>query len=184
MRNPASVFLARCRDYHAQGVPEEAAALVKQYGRLTYTQLLEALSKPASFTPPVRGAPSPTWVFPAPTTPATLSPLPRWGRLPRFIATEEDRPGMSREEALQVIGRARGDRRTKMCRVDLEKLSDGSYAVLLDNTITAVPRQTYFYSLQDWEARTAALTDCFELFGAARAGRRCLADALKERRKV
>ena len=184
MRNPASVFVTRCRDYHTQGVPDEAAALVKQYGSLTYAKLLDALSKPASFTPPLRGAPPPArpGYPPVPTTPSSLSPLPRWGTVQRFSAPEDDRPGMSREEALQVVMRARGDRRTKMCRVDLEPLSDGSYAVLLDNTITAVPRQTYFYSIQDWEARTAAIEDCFELFGVVRTGRRCLADALKERR--
>lgn len=81
-----------------------------------------------------------------------------------------------------MVARARGDRRTKMCRIDLEQLAGGTYAVLLDNTITAVPRQTYFYSLREWEARTAAIEDCFELFGVARSGRRCLADALRERR--
>jgi hypothetical protein len=184
MRNPASVFLARCREYHAQGVPDEVAALVKQYGSLTYAQLLDDLSKPASFTPPVRGAPPPgrPGYPPAYVTPSSLSPLPRWGTVQRFIAPEHDRSGMSREEARQLAIRARGDRRTMMCRVDLEKLADGSYAVLLDNTITAVPRQTYFYSVQEWETRTAALTDCFELFGVARSGRRCLADALKERK--
>lgn len=89
---------------------------------------------------------------------------------------------MSREEALLVIGLARGDRRTKMCRVDLEQLPDGSFAVLLDNTITAIPRQTFIYSEQDWRARTSGIQDSFELFGATRTGRRCLADALKERR--
>jgi len=184
MRNPASVFLARCRDYHAQGVPDEVAALVKQYGSLTYAQLLDVLSKPASFTPPMRGAlPSARPGYPpAYVTPASLSPLPRWGTIQRFIGVEDGRPGMRREEALQVIRLAQGDRRTKMCHVDLEPLADGSYAVLLDNTITAIPRQTYFYSVQDWQARTSAIQDCFELFGVARTGRQCLADALRARR--
>ena len=99
----------------------------------------------------------------------------------RFVAPEDNRPGMSREEALRVIGLARKDRRTKMCRVDLEQLTDGSYAVLLDNTITHVPRQTYFYSERDWVARTTGIQECFELFGGARSGRRCLADALRDR---
>ena len=84
---------------------------------------------------------------------------------------------MSRQDALQVVARARGDRRTKMCRVDLERLPGGTYAVLLDNTITAIPRQTYFYSLREWEARTATITDCFELFGVTAARRRCFADS-------
>jgi uncharacterized circularly permuted ATP-grasp superfamily protein len=84
---------------------------------------------------------------------------------------------MSRQEALQVVALARGDLRTRMCCVDLERLADGAYAVLLDNTITAIPRQTYVYSLQEWEARTATIKDCFELFGVAAARRRCLADS-------
>ncbi len=91
---------------------------------------------------------------------------------------------MSREEALRVIAHARGDRRTKMCRVDLEPLSDGTYAVLLDNTITAIPRQTYFYSLRDWEARTATIKDCFELFGGATPERRRLLDDMMKRRST
>jgi hypothetical protein len=166
-------------------VPEEAVALVKQYGSLSYAQLLDTLHKPMTFTPPARGAPpSPAGRFPSSATPSSLSPLPRWGTIRRFIQVEHDRPGMSREEALQVIRRAQKDCRTTMCRVDLEQLADGSYAVLLDNTITAVPRQTCFYSVQEWETRTAAITDCFELFGVARTGRRCLADALKARRAM
>ena len=167
---PGPYFFKRCVALHQAGIPPDTAALVQRYGPLTYAQLLEALSKPASSTPPARGAPLPTWVPPAHVTPAALSPLPRWGTVQRFIAPEHERPGMSREEARQLAIRARGDRRTMMCRVDLEKLADGSYAVLLDNTITAVPRQTYFYSVQEWEARTAALTDCFELFGEYAAG--------------
>ena len=64
MRNPASVFVARCRDFHTQGVSDEAAALVKQYGSLTYPQLLDALRKSAApstpsgqgtFSPPLPG---------------------------------------------------------------------------------------------------------------------------------
>jgi hypothetical protein len=176
--NPAAVFIARCKAYHAQGVPEEAAALVKQYGSLSYQQLLDALQKPAA---PSRQ----TNVVPAsslhPATPASLPPLPQWGTIPRLTKVSHTRTGMSRQEALQVISRARGDRRTKICRVDLERLSDESYAVLLDNTVTAIPRQTYFYSLREWEDRTATITDCFELFGVTPARRRCLADALKER---
>ncbi len=179
---PGPYFFKRCVALHQTGIPPDTAELVQRYGSLSYAQLLEALSRSASSTPAARGAPLPTWVPPAHVAPAALSPLPRWGTVQRFIAAEDDRPGMSREEARQLAIRVRRDRRTMMCRVDLEKLANGSYAVLLDNTITAVPRQTYFYSVQEWEARTAALTDCFELFGVARSGRRCLADALKERR--
>ena len=90
---------------------------------------------------------------------------------------------MSRQEALQVVARATGDRRTKLCRVDLERLADDTYAVLLDNTITTVPRQTYVYSLREWEARTATINDCFELFGVGPRRRHSWADLLRERGK-
>lgn len=177
--NPAAVFIARCKAYHAQGVPEEAVALVTQYGSLSYQQLLDALQKPAA---PSKQGPS----FPAspshPATPTSLPPLPQWGTIPRLTEVSHSRTGMSRQEALQVVTRARGDRRTKMCRVDLERLSDDHYAVLLDNTITAIPRQVYFYSLRDWETRTAVIEDCFELFGVARNRRRRLADMVNARR--
>jgi len=180
--NPAAMFIARCKAYHAQGVPEEAAALVNQYRSLNYQQLLDALQKPTAPSTPSKQGTS----FPAcpsrPATPASLPPLPQWGTIPRLIGVSPSRAGMSRQEALRVVARAQGDRRTKLCRVDLEQLFDGSYAVLLDNTITTVPRQTYFYSLHEWEARTATIKDCFELFGVAAARRRCLADALKERK--
>lgn len=183
MTKPAAVFIARCRDFHRQGVSEEAAALVQQYGSLSYLQLLDALQKSAApSTPSRQGTLSPA-NFPHPTTPSSLPPLPHWGTIPRLIGVSPSRSGMSRQEALQVVARARGDRRTKMCRIDLEQVAFGTYAVLLDNTITAVPRQTYFYSLQEWEARTATIKDCFELFGVTPARRRCLADALKERSK-
>lgn len=175
--NPAAVFIARCKAFHAQGVPEEAAALVKQYGSLNYQQLLDVLQKP---TAPSKQGTS----FPAspsrPATPTSLPPLPKWGTIPRLTEASHSQ-GMSRQEALQVVACARGDRRTKMCRVDLEPLSDDRYAVLLDNTITAIPRQVYFYSLREWETRTATITDCFELFGVTRSRRRCFADALQER---
>lgn len=86
---------------------------------------------------------------------------------------------MSRAEALQVIEAARQNRRTAICRIDLERLADGSYAVLLDNTVTTIPRQTYIYAVQEWQTRTAAIKDCFELFGVA--PRRSLRELLQER---
>jgi hypothetical protein len=180
--NPAAMFIARCKDYHAQGVSEEAAALVNQYGSLSYQQLLDALHKPTAPSTPSKQGTSFLASPSRPATPVSLPPLPQWGTIPRLIGVSPSRAGMSRQEAIRVVARAQGDRRTKLCRVDLEQLFDGSYAVLLDNTITTVPRQTYFYSLHEWEARTASIKDCFELFGVAAARRRCLADALKERK--
>jgi len=183
IENPAAVFIARCKAYHKTGIPGEAAELLAEYGALTYQQLLDALHRPSpSSAPSRRGGSSPASAA-HPATPSSLPPLPQWGTIPRLMPADPTRLGMSRQEALQVVARARGDLRTKMCLVDLERLADGTYAVLLDNTITAIPRQTYVYSLQEWETRTATIKDCFELFGVAAARRRCLADALKDRSK-
>ena len=181
IENPAAMFIARCKAYHKTGIPDEATELLAEYGALTYQQLLDALQKRAPTSTPSRQGSSPPASAARPATPSSLPPLPQWGTIPRLIPVEPSRHGMSRQEALQVVARAQGDLRTKMCRVDLERLFDGSYAVLLDNTITAIPRQTYFYSLREWEARAAPIKDCFELFGVTPARRRCLADALKER---
>ena len=183
MTKPAAVFIARCRDFHRQGVSEEAAALVQQYGSLSYPQLLAALQKATVLSTASRQWTSSPASPPHPALPASHPPLPHWGTIPRLIPVDPTRSGMSRQEALQVVGRARADLRTKMCHVDLERLADGTYAVLLDNTITAIPRQAYFYSLQEWEVCTATIKDCFELFGVRSGQRRCLADALKERSK-
>ncbi len=183
IENPAAVFIARCKAYHKTGIPDEAAELLAEYGALTYQQLLDVLRKRAPSSASSRHGISPLASAAHPATPSSLPPLPQWGTIQRLIPVESSRHGMSRQEALQVVACARGDLRTKMCRVDLERLSDSSYAVLLDNTITAIPRQTYFYSLREWEARAAPIKDCFELFGVIPARRRCLADALKERSK-
>jgi len=182
IENPAAVFIARCKAYHKTGIPDEAAELLAAYGALTYRQLLDALQRPAVASAPTRPGTSPPASSP-PVTPASLPPLPRWGTIPRLIEVERGRSGMSRQEALQVVARAQGDRRTKLCRVDLERLANGTYAVLLDNTITTVPRQTYVYSLREWEARTATINDCFELFGVVPRQRRSWTDLLKERGK-
>ncbi len=182
IENPAAVFIARCKAYHKTGIPAEAAELLAEYGALTYRQLLDALQKPAAASTPSRPGTSPPASSPS-VTPASLPPLPRWGTIPRLIEVERGRSGMSRQEALQVVARAQGDRRTKLCRVDLERLADDTYAVLLDNTITTVPRQTYVYSLREWEARTATINDCFELFGVGPRRRHSWADLLRERGK-
>jgi hypothetical protein len=180
--NPAAVFVARCKDYHKTGIPAEAAELLAEYGALTYRQLLDALQRSSAASTPSKPGTSPPASSP-PVTPASLPPLPRWGTIPRLIEVEHSRSGMSRQEALQVVARATGDRRTKLCRVDLERLADDTYAVLLDNTITTVPRQTYVYSLREWEARTATINDCFELFGVGPRRRHSWADLLRERGK-
>src|SRR5260370_14891574 len=181
--NPAAVFVARCKAYHKTGIPDEAAELLTEYGDLAYQQLLDALQKPAASSAPSRQGTSPPASPLRPVTPASLPPLPRWGTIPRLIEVSPGRSGMSREDALQVITRAQGDRRPKMCRVDLERLSNGTYAGLLVHTITTIPRHTSSYSLSDWEARTATIKDCFELFGVAPMHRRSWADLLKERGK-
>lgn len=164
MRNPASVFVARCRVYHAQGIPEEAATLVKQYGSLSYRELLAALSKP-----PFHLA-HPSVSSPGRPTPAVakglLAPLPSMAKIKPLIAL---RPGggMNRQDAGRLHHQIAHDQRLGLCRTSFAALADGTYAVLLDNTVSHKVRQVAFYSIGEWQTRSTTLTDCFTLFSPA-----------------
>ncbi len=144
---PAALFLARCRQWHQHGIPEEAAALVKQYGHLSYPRLAEALQAPTCPVP--RSIPLP------PHTAAPFEPL-----IPL-----RSTGGMSREEALQVYHQIRRDLRLNACRKQLVFLADRmTYAVLIDNTITDRIRQVAIYSSLEWQKRSATLRRCFDIF--------------------
>jgi len=144
---PAALFLARCRQWHQHGIPEEAAALVKQYGHLSYPRFIEALQAPTC--PDTRSTPLPHRTA-APFEP--LIPLRSTG-------------GMSREEALQVYHQIRRDLRLNVCRKQLVPLADRmTFAVLIDNTITDRIRQVAIYSSQEWQKRSATLRRSFDIF--------------------
>jgi hypothetical protein len=165
IRNPAAVFTQRCKDYHHSGVPEEAAALVEQYGLLPWVQLLEVLSGPISPKTPASvpaTAGRTTFVH---QTPALLPPLRPGIRIPARITLKKG-GGMTGEEAKRLWSLVAHDRRVALCNKEIIPLSDGTYVLLLDNTVSSTVRQAAFYSEQEWYLRTATLTDCFALFAA------------------
>jgi hypothetical protein len=144
---PAALFLARCRQWHQHGIPEEAAALVKQYGHLSYPRFIEALRAPT--------CPDTSSTSLPPQTAAPFEPL-----IPL-----RSTGGMSREEALQVYHQIRRDLRLSVCRKQLVLLADcTTYAVLIDNTITDRIHQVAIYSSQEWQKRSATLRRCFDIF--------------------
>ncbi len=74
---------------------------------------------------------------------------------------------MTGENASRLRGCIAHDRRVALCRTELLRLADGTYAVLLDNTVSQTVRQVAFYSPEEWQTRSATLTDCFTLFPSA-----------------
>ncbi|HLZ62619.1 MAG TPA: hypothetical protein VKR06_37210, partial [Ktedonosporobacter sp.] len=128
IQRPPAVFIQRCRDFHRQGIHEEAAVLVEQYGQLSYPQLLEALSakkrEPAQAARPAKGAP------PAPEyqTPAGLPPITRRQSIEARVPLRPS-GGLSLEEAKRLHAAITGDRRVGLCKTGMVVLTDRTYAV-------------------------------------------------------
>ncbi|HLZ59691.1 MAG TPA: hypothetical protein VKR06_22305, partial [Ktedonosporobacter sp.] len=152
IQRPPAVFIQRCRDFHCQGIPEEAAVLVEQYGQLSYAQLLEALSakkrEPAQMARPAKGVP-PVQTY---QTPAGLPPITRHQSIEARIPLRPGR-GLSLEEAKRLYAAISRDRRVGLCKTGLVALTDRTYAVLIDNTVTSTVRQEVIYSEVEWQAR-------------------------------
>lgn len=150
IRKPPAVFLQRCKDYHQSGIPEEAAALVQRYGELTLPQLLEALRRPVA--PPASALPAAHHeakiAHPVPALPPiTNRPAAVVPRIPL-----KSGGGMAYEEAHMLYAQIAYDRRVGLCRVEPIRLADGTYAVLVDHTLTEEKiRQIAFYSEQEWK---------------------------------
>ncbi len=162
IRKPPAVFIQRCKDYHREGVPEEVAALVQRYGQLTYPKLLEALQRPAA--PAVQPMSHAQREASAHQTPASLQPLSSVKVTPAPRIPLNAGGGMQREDALRLRAQIAGDQRVGLCRVGIVSLADGTYAVLVDNTLTEIVRQVVFYSIHEWQVRSAHLTYGHELF--------------------
>ena len=159
MRKPAAVFHKLCKKYHTEGIADEAAALVEHYGSLTYLQLLDALREPR------QEVVSHVSVQMAPVhrTPASLPPLPNaLGLIPRIPLKPGG--GLLGEDATRLRGMIAHDRRLGLCRTGITPLADGTYAVLIDNTVTHIVHQVAFYSFQEWQERSATMTSCTSLF--------------------
>ncbi len=162
IRKPPAVFIQRCRDYHQNGVPEEVAALVERYGKLTYPQLLDAVRQPAA--PPVPSSSPVQREAPAHRTPSTLAPL-----RPNLLTAVSPRiplkaSGMTCEAAQRLHSQIADDRRVRSFRTGLVSLPDGTYAVIVDNTVTQKVNQVAFYSAHEWQERSVRLQCGGELF--------------------
>jgi len=183
MRKPPAVFMKLCREYHQKGVPDEAQHLVQQYGALPYTQLLATTMQapaspvvsPASITVPApqghdhvkaRSASTSSRPEPLLALSAMLSPA-RETPLMLRIALQSG-SGMNQQDALRLRATLAHDRRLGLCRTALVTLKDGSYAVLVDNTITHIVRQVAFYSRQQWQECSTTLTSVHDLFSPTR----------------
>ncbi len=167
MRNPAAVFHKRCTDYYEQGVPDEVAALVEEYGALPYAQLVKTLERPA----PVHSAPpssrAPRASVPGQSTGAVqqLPPIPTLTtRLPTRIALREGH-GLTFEGARKLFGTISDDLRIRLFGKGVAQLSDGSYAVLVDNTVESRIQQVAFYSSEEWQACSSTMRCGADLFG-------------------
>jgi len=166
IRNPAAVFHTRCKDYHERGVPEDVAVLVDQYGSLPYAQLVNVLQQPI----PAKTTPPPSWTQRegAPGQPRAavqqLPPIPTLTtRLSARIALREGH-GLTFEDARQLFSTISSDLRIRLFGKGVAQLSDGSYAVLVDNTVSSRIRQAAFYSPQEWQACSATMRCGADLF--------------------
>lgn len=75
-------------------------------------------------------------------------------------------PGMRLSDARALREEIAHDRRLAgQCQLAIVTLSDRSYAVLVDKTVTETIRQVAFYSLAEWRARSVTFATVQELFG-------------------
>ncbi len=73
---------------------------------------------------------------------------------------------MTRERALWLRAQIAHDRRVGMCWTGIVALEDGTYAVLLDNTVSAARvRQAALYTADEWQARSQEV--CATLFASS-----------------
>jgi len=177
IQKPAAVFIQRCKDYHRAGIPDEAAQLVEHYGQLPYAAMVEAMKAPITSAP---GLPSVAPGSSAPVQqsgPAYVVPSslpPRVARSVPIRISLRANGGMTYEQVKRLFAEVTHDRRVALCTPQVVQLADHSYALMLDNTVSQVVRQTVFYSEREWQERTKEVTDCFALFesesspGAAR----------------
>lgn len=173
--NPASLFIARCRQFHhaCETLPEQAADLVKRYGSLTHHQFLDEMRKPVS------GHSSPGLQRITPQASSTSFPGPVVRANPRSsfaldpalkAQVEVERVVMTRKEAQEVMAAVAHDERTQQfraCQVLISATLD-RYVVVVDTTAPDGPfHQTLVYSLQEWKQRLAQMKTWRDLFGLA-----------------
>lgn len=177
IQKPAAVFIQRCKDYHRVGIPDEAAQLVEHYGQLPYAAMVEAMKAPITSAPGLPSVAPGSSVPVQQSGPAYVVPSslpPRVARSVPIRISLRANGGMTYEQVKRLFAEVTHDRRVALCTPQVVQLADHSYALMLDNTVSQVVRQTVFYSEREWQERTKEVTDCFALFesesspGAAR----------------
>jgi hypothetical protein len=142
-QQPGKYFYDLCVLFHKNGIPQEVAERVQQYGHLTHEQLLVALVHP-----PVSATPSPTM-----RSTATRPSQSQRPQLVPHIPREKDRRGLTGQELQQVIELIRSDLRTCTVGIARYQQTDGSSALLIDNGSTKYPRQVWIYTVGECQAR-------------------------------
>jgi hypothetical protein len=154
-QQPGKYFYDLCVLFHKNGIPQEVAERVQQYGHLTHEQLLVVLVHP-----PASATPSPTVTNTRPTRPSQSQRPQIVPRVPR----EKDHKGLTAQEVQQIIALVRSDER--MCTVGIARYrqADGSSALLIDNGRAKHPRQVWIYAVKECQVRLARMTVQNEFF--------------------
>ena len=130
-KQPGKYFYDLCVTFHKNGIPQEVAERVRQYGQLTHEQLMTLLDH------------SPNQSSPTPATRPQSHRTPIALRIPR----EKNHPGLNEQEARGVIELIQSDERTCTLRVVPYRQSDASLALLVDNGSAKHPRQVWIYTI-------------------------------------
>lgn len=138
-KQPGKYFYDLCVTFHKNGIPQEVAERVRQYGQLTHEQLMVLLDHP-----PIQNQSSPT---------QATRPQSRRTPIVLHIPREKNHPGLTEQEARRVIELIRSDERTCTVSVVSYQQSDGSFALLIDNGGVPHPRQVWIYTIQECHAR-------------------------------
>jgi hypothetical protein len=88
--------------------------------------------------------------------------------------------GMTRGGAVALCKRIKQDHRIGGCRKVVTPLADGSYAIVIDNTITTKIRQIAIYSEQEWQQWSTHLIESDLFLSSDQTGRRRLQAILKK----
>jgi hypothetical protein len=151
-QQPGKYFYDLCVLFHKNGIPQEVAERVQQYGHLTHEQLLVALVHPPT----------------APAAATATSGRPSGSQRPKLVLhlpREKDHHGLTGQEVQQVVELIGSDQRT--CTVEIARYlqADGSSALLIDNGSPKYPRQVWIYSVEECQTRLSRMklrTDFFE----------------------
>ena len=159
MHKPPAIFYQRCKEYHRNGIPEEAALLVQQYGSLTYKQLMDSLRQKVS---PHQHHTSFQGSVVAPARPLP-PPVQRRQWKAHTPYREDLLPGMREADLEHVERLLRHHRLTQGIPTRRYKRPDGSYVLLLDDGLVN-SHQRWLYSLNECQNALASIQRTQEFF--------------------